>query len=463
MNTLDLIIIIVYLVGLIIMGITIGLRETLEDFLINRRRAKLWLLVFSVVSTNVGAATYVGIAATSYQTGISYSLSVTFIVLGGFLLAGVLAPYIKKFGDKYQCHTVADFFLHRYSKRNKILVAVVLFFAYFFFMAAQFTGVALILKIWTGWNISLCIIFASLTMIFYTAFAGIKSDFYTDIIHFWVMFVTFVILVQQVISKIGNFYNILLLDKEHFSPFGFGGPGFFFGSIVFGIPLMFVSMEVWQRIYSAVDEKTAKKALIWSAFLNLPFIILPTILGLSGKLLLSSVKDYNLVVFELMNSYLPHGILGLAISGTLAAFISTANSMIMVNSAIIVKDFYMGSRFQPSNETKNTTLKKARIFTFFIGIIGLSVAKFFPDIVHLTINGFQVISILAIPILGGFFWKRASEEGSFFSILVGFIVTIVLLPIIPKLAFIPGVLISGIVFFYLCMWDHKLKEQFKNV
>jgi len=463
MSLIDLTILIIYLCALLLIGISVGLKENLEDFLINRRRAKLWLLVFSVVSTNVGAATFVGIAAAAYDTGISYGITVALIVFIGFILTGFLSPLIKRFGDKYQCHTVADFFLHRYSKRNKILVAIIIFSAYFFFMAAQFTGVALILNIWTGIEINLCLLLAAFGMVLYTSFAGIKSDFYTDIIHFWVMFVTiFVILGHIVINNIGGLAEFTLLEKKFFSPFSFGGPGFFFGAIIFGFPLMFVSMEVWQRIYSARNEITAKKAFILSAFFNLPFIIFPIILGLSGKILLPMVENKDLILFELMKSYLPSGILGLAVAGTLSAFISTANSMIMVNSATAVKDFYIGSKFQPSHESEKETLKKARIFTFIIGITGLIVARLFSDIVQLTISGFQVISILAPPILGGIFWKKANEKASFFSILFGFIFTLILLPIIPKLAFIPGFLISLIIFVTVSIRNYSFQKLINN-
>src|ERR1035437_9131971 len=113
MRLLDLSIIGVYLVGLFAFAIYIGLRETAEDFLVLSRRAPLALVLFSVVSSWVGVGTTVATAASGYDTGVSLGVTAGAGGLVGVIVAGLFAPRLKSFGDRFKAHTIADFFLIR--------------------------------------------------------------------------------------------------------------------------------------------------------------------------------------------------------------------------------------------------------------------------------------------------------------------------------------------------------------
>lgn len=449
LNLLDIIIVFAYLFIILIIGFSVGRKETLDDFFVNSRKTKLWLLVFSIISTNFGAATYIGITSAAYDTGISYGLSVMFIVVAGFFLTAIFAPYIKNFSDKHQLYTLPDFFEKRYSQRNKILTSGIILFAYFFFMAAQFRGGALLLNLWTGVDINIAIWTATFTMILYTAFAGIKSDFYTDRYHFFIMTGVLFILLVKIFPLVNGSNGITNLDESYFSPVSFGGELFFYGSLILGIPLMLVSMEIWQRIYAATDEKTAKKAFIWSAILSLPYIIGFIFLGLSTKILYPHLSNKDLALFYLINNHLTLGIKGLAIAGFLAAILSTANSMIMVNSVVIVKNWYLRNKNQQDLKNDKRILWKVRGLTCGVGLTGLLFATVFPDIVQLTINGFQIIAVLAPAIIGGFLLSKPSEQASFWSILVGIVVSLFIYPLLEKKVFIISLFMSIVVFIYL--------------
>jgi len=69
---IDWIIIIAYLATMLLIGFLVGRRETVEDYLVNSRRTKPYLMIFTIISTNVGMGTLIGISSASYSTGISY-------------------------------------------------------------------------------------------------------------------------------------------------------------------------------------------------------------------------------------------------------------------------------------------------------------------------------------------------------------------------------------------------------
>src|SRR5260370_30902843 len=179
MTTLDLTIVFVYIVGLFVFAIFVGLRETAEDFLILSRRAPFALVLFSVVSSWVGVGTTVATAASGYDTGISLGVTAGAGGLVGVVVAGLIAPKLKAFGDRYRAHTLGDFFGIRYSHANQLLAATLVLIIYSLLGAAQFVGFAALLGAWSGIAFKVAIIFSAISAIVYTDFAGIKSDLYT--------------------------------------------------------------------------------------------------------------------------------------------------------------------------------------------------------------------------------------------------------------------------------------------
>ena len=59
------------------------------------------------------------------------------------------------------------------------------------FTAVQFTGLTSLLAVWAGLGFEIALGLVAVTTIIYTAIAGIKSDFYTDAVHFWVILLVF--------------------------------------------------------------------------------------------------------------------------------------------------------------------------------------------------------------------------------------------------------------------------------
>lgn len=444
-NSIDLIIVFVYILLLFGVGIFVGLRENVEDFLILSRKAKFPMVLFSIVSTWVGVGVIVGTSASGYDTGISLGITALSGGLVGVIAAAVFAPTVKRFGDRFNAHTIGDFFIIRYSRSSQIIAGGIIALIYMAFTAAQFVGLAALLSVWTGIGFETVVILAALTTIVYTAFAGIKSDFYTDAIHFWVMLIVlFGVLLPIVWQTSGGVVALSKLPPSYFDPFAYGGISFFLAALIFGAGVVFVSMEVWQRIYASSSEKTARWALASSVAIILAFYLLAMYLGMVAKVIEPNLANRDLALFTLMKKFLSPGILGLGIAAFLAVFISTVNTMIMVVSATLTKDFYKGI-INPKASDKQL-LKVGRFLTLVVGLLGFLLAFQVRDIVTLTVGALLMLQVLLPAIMGGFFWRKATAKAAFWSILLGFIVAVALLPSMPQTAFLPGFVVSLIVF-----------------
>lgn len=398
-------------------------------------------------------------SAEAYRTGISLAVTGFLAILIAFLFAAWLVPRIKQFGDNNNAYTMGDFYKARYSSANKSLVGIIILAAYLLGLAAQMVAVAALARVFFGVEFYIGLIFAIGITIAYTAFAGLKSDIFTDMFQFWVIMISLVLVFIVILVQQGGFSLLSSLDARYFDVFAYGGHGFFFGGLILFAPAFIIGMDFWQRVYASEAKKGLRKTMLISAALNAPFVVLPVVLGLFAAVLYPGLASGDLALFHLMNATLPPVILGLGITGLLGAAMSTIDSGLMVGSATLVHDFYKNSKFSVGrNERKELWLARVAVVGF--GILATAIAFFIPNVLQLGLIANYILLVLAPSIVGGFIWKRANARASFWSILLGFLVVVGVFPFYPQLAFIPGFLVSLIVFVVLSyMVQHSETEK----
>ena len=459
MGPWDAAIIVIYLVVVTAIGLWLARGQDSDNFFVNRQSRSTALTLFSVVSTNVGAATLLGVASEGFKTGISWGLNVVFIVVFGFLFLGLYANRLKKLSDDGKLTTLSQFYLLRYKSKGCHRVSSLLILAaYFLFISAQFRGLSQMISFWTGTSVATCIYVAGALVVALTALRGIKGDMYTDGVHFVVMFIALLLLLPYF-----TFHNhvttaqIFQLPKEYFNPFNYQGEVFFLGSIAFGIPVLFASMEFWQLLFSLKDNtehKTkARRLFFWAAVLNAPMILVPTVLGLSERALNPNLHTPDLTLIDLITTCLPAGARGLAAAGLLAAILSTVNAMVLVASSTFSFDI-----LESGLSIKPPLLAK-RLITAVVGVLGVLLATRMGGIVDQLILGCQVIGILAPSLVGGMWLGERFKSAAFYSLIVG-VVSFPIALAIPalgmKLAFVPAITLS--TFTYLCVLAFKTRK-----
>ena len=103
---------------------------------------------------------------------------------GGYvLLALLLAPYLRKFGQ----YTVPDFIGTRYYSNTARLVAVIcLIFVSFTYIAGQMRGVGIVFSRFLEVDIDLGVIIGMIIVFFYAVMGGMKGITYTQVAQYCV-------------------------------------------------------------------------------------------------------------------------------------------------------------------------------------------------------------------------------------------------------------------------------------
>lgn len=295
----------------------------------------------------------------------------------------------------------------------------------------------------TGFNPTLATVIGGMIVILYTSIGGLRADIRTDVFQFFIMLFLLVVFLPLVIIKSGGFSAIASLPQSfligtEFAPIYVMVLAFFFlgaGALT--------SADLWQRVYAADTAKNVRWAMKISSVLVLLFLVMATLFGIYGKILLPDIHS-NLVVSELLTTLLPTGLFGIVLAGFFAAIMSSADTVLLVTSMTVVHDIYQKTFHKELPREK--VLQMSRWVTFVLGIIGLTVALVVFNIVHLSIEAVSFYVALLPAIVFGFYWKKATSTAALWSIILGFLTIVVFLFISPVQAFIPGIIVSFTAF-----------------
>lgn len=187
------------------------------------------------------------------------------------------------------------------------------------------------------------------------------------------------------------------------------------------------------RYLNAKNTNEARKAALLASAL---FCIGPIIWFIPPIVARILIPDMSVVFPDLKNpsdaayiavalKLLPHGMVGLLLTGMFAATMTSMDSGLNKNSGIIVKNVYV-SLFRP-NASEEQQMFVAKISTFFLGLIVIGVALFYSTIKELALFDLMILigSLLAlpvtIPLILGLIIKKTPEWSGWSTTIVGLI------------------------------------------
>ncbi len=428
---LTLIVLIIYLALMFLFAWFFSRRESIESYFLNKRKTSLWLMTFSTVTSIVGAGATVAIVSEVYNSGISYGVALPIALAMGVLVLGIFAKKIKAIGDKYGAHTIVDFFHKRFDIKNKILAGILQLFLLIIWVGIQVVAIVSLATILIGVDYQIALFFAAAIIILYTTIGGLKIDILTDFIQFWIIFVVFFIIAIIGYIHVGGISNLISnLPEGHLNLFAFGGVSWFVGLLLLSGFLFLGNTTHWQRIFSAENQKTARRSFFLAIPLVLFFGILIFFLGLVASVLLSGITKET-ALFSLMDNLLSPVLVGLGFAAILAVIMSSIDSLLIGGSTIIHRALFRKKEFDNKKQ-----LFSAKLITGLFGICGFFVAFMIPNIITLSLVVTYLSLIFVPPIIAGIYSKRFSANASFYSILIPTIILFSIYPIVKENTFV---------------------------
>lgn len=454
-TTIDLIVLIVYLLAVLIAGLLFSKKEMQgKEFFKGDGTVPWYVTSVSIFATMLSPISFMGLPGNSYAgTWILW-----FAQLGLIIAVPLSIKYILPIFARMDIDTAYDYLERRFDSRPLRVISALLFIIY------QIGRMSIImylpsasLAILTGIDVNILIILMGIVAIIYSYTGGIKSVLWTDFIQGAVLIVgviiSLVVLVGNLHGGFGSIFHELAHSKfiapteKLFDPNLLSGSVFL---ILMGSGLTILSsyassQDLVQRFTTTQNIKKLNKMMFTNGVLSLGTATVFYLIG-TGLYVYYKVQNPGAFgsdipqdqIFTYFIAYqLPVGITGIILAAIYAAAqstLSTGLNSVATSWTLDIQDVIS------KDMTDATRTKIARYISLGVGIFSIvvSIVMAHSDIksAYEWFNSFMglVLGILGGIFVLGFASKKANKYGAYTALVVSSIVMIVIKYVLPATA-----------------------------
>lgn len=465
MQFIDIIILIAYMLGMLGVGYYFHLKgSSQEDYYVGGRSIGKWHIGLSVVATDVGGGFSIGLGGLGFAIGLSGSWLLFTGLIGAWISAVFLIPRVKGLSDEKKFFSFPDLFGHFYGSKAAFIAALISVIGYLGFTSSQLlAGAKLASAAFPDVSLNIALIIMGFVAVVYTVMGGIKAVIYTDTVQWLLLMVGLIfIAIPLAYIAIGGWEQITGILPPDFLSFTNLSWQQFVNWLVTIIPIWFVGMTLYQRIYASRSEKEAKQAWFIAGLFEWPIMaMMGTVLGLMARVaflqgMFAPLGYTDISAFDpemglplLLKFVLPVGLTGIVLAAYLSAVLSTADSCLMASSSNLLHDILqktLGGVFSDKG------LFWSKILTLLLGVLAIGIAMSLEQVLSLMLYSYAfMVSGLLIPLIAAVFFKNRNQTAAMYAMVLGGLTTVLLTAIGTELplsldANVFGISVSGIVF-----------------
>jgi Na+/proline symporter len=420
--------VILYLLLSVGIGLAAARRvHTTKDFAVAGRSLPLPIVIATVFATWFGAEAVLGISATFVKEGLRGVVADPF---GSSLCLILVGLFFARF-YRLNLLTVGDFYRLRYNRVVEVLCALCIAASYLGWVAAQFKVLGLVLNVVTGGAVSqpLGMVIGAVIVLAYTTFGGMFSVAILDFVQISVIMGGLLYITSVVSGLVGGVGAVI----DHAASAGkldFFPPATFAAWIPFvgaWMTMMLGSIpqqDVFQRITSAKDERTAIRGSILGGTLYFCFCFVPMFLAYAATLVDPAMfntlleQDSQLVLPTLILRHTPVFAQIVFFGAVLSAVMSCASATLLAPSVMLSENVIKGALPHLSDwEFLRVMRLVVVVFAALVLTIALSSGS---SIYMLVVNTYKVTLVAAfVPLCAGLFWSRATTQGALCAFVAG--------------------------------------------
>ena len=397
---------------------TVGVRNR-ADFLVAGRQLPWSVLVFTLLSSWIGAGSLFAGAENAYRNG----FAALWQPAGGWfglIVIAIIAGRARRFAQ----FTVPDLLETRYNSTARVMGTFAIVISYTVITSYQFKGGGDILHlIFPDLDRTTGMYIIGAFVIAFTAAAGMASVAYLDLVIGLLVTGILTVALPLLLGRAGGWSGVVeRLPASHFQVLG---DLTLLQALGFTLPTMLLligNQGMYQKFFAARSERDAKIAvygwIVGTLFLETVLIAVAVI----GSSLFRTENPREIIPITARLG-LPSLVGAILMGGIFAKIISTANNYLFSPASNLIHDVY--ERFIDRNASERRTLVVSRIIVVLLGAFALLQATRFESILRAALYAYTVYGAAVTPsVMAVFFWKRANAAGAMTSIVVGTLVTI---------------------------------------
>ena len=450
LKSLDLSISILYILGILAIGLWAGISHRRKskanaagEYFLAGKTLKWPAIGLALFATNISTVHLVSLAQSGFDSGL---LNGNFEWMAAFTLI-LLSLFFVPFYIKSGVATLPDFLEKRYDRSSRDWLAVIsVVSAIIIHIAFSMLAGGIVLKTLFGLNMYVSVIVICIITAIYTIIGGLKAVVVTESIQTVVLLAGAFIISYAAFNKMGGWEPMtdvlknksemdkLSMLRPHGDSSGMPWYTVFLGYPILGIWYWCADQTIVQRVLGAKDENHARVGPLFCGFIKiLPVFIfvLPGLfaytlvqtghldvssLGVDDKGNVNSKGIYTLMITQL----LPSGLIGVLVAALLSGLMSQVSGALNSISTMVSYDMYQ--RYRPEASDKQLIR---------IGKIAAGIALVFSLGLLPLLNRYEsifsgindIIAHIAPPItcvfLLGVFWKGASAQSAKLTLWIG--------------------------------------------
>lgn len=461
-SAIDIAILLGYVVGVRVLFGWLVLRRNRgggsEDYFLSGRRLAWPLIGLSFYVSNMSGSSFVALAGAGYHDGIN---AYNYEWLPAVILV-VFAVFMLPLFLKNRVVTAPEYLARRFDGRSRLVFSGFLLLANIFIdaAAALYAGATVMKVLFPGVPFWFTVAAAALTAGIYIMIGGLEAAVLNDSVQAALILIGGTAIAWMTLAHIPSWsavrdavpersLKLILSPQDPVMPW----PGLITGVFVVGLYFWCTNQFMIQRALAARSLDDGRRGVLFAGLLKIPNLFILVLPGVMAVALYPNLERPDLVFPTLAFDLLPIGLRGILMAALAAAILSSLESI--YNSAATLFTYDFVTRAWPGLGD----LQLVHVGRWATAAFMVISALWAPQIVRFpTLWQYlqSVLSYVTPPTVAvfllGMFWRRASANAAFVTLLIGLPASAVgwVLVEVLHLARIQYLYASGVIFAASC-------------
>ena len=435
MNTATLITFIIYLIGVMILGI-IAYRQThnLADYVLGGRRLSSGVTALSAGASDMSGWLLLGLPGALYASGLNQIWIAIGLTLGAYLNWRLVARRLRVHTEKANnALTLPDFLHHRFQDNSnllRIISALVILLFFTFYTSSGLVSGAKLFENSFDLNYHTALWIGAAVIMAYTFMGGFLAVSWTDVLQGLLMLLALIVVPVVTINEIGGWKEMIAsinqIDATRLDMFKDMSLLSIVSLMAWGLGY-FGQPHILVRFMAIKFEQDIPKARLIGMSWMIISLTGAVLTGLVGFVYFTNppLADSEKVFIELSQILFNPWVAGFLLAAILAAIMSTIDSQLLVSSSAITEDFYQA--FLRPNASQTELIWVGRGAVIIVAVIALLIAQN-PQSTVLELVGYAWAGFggaFGPVIIFSLFWSRMTRNGALAGMIVGAITVVV--------------------------------------
>jgi len=438
-SNVEYLVVVGYLVLIVCVGVIFKkFSSNTDDYFKSGTKGSWWLVGSSAFMSAFSAWTFTGAAGVAFESGFSVMIIFLGNAFGFFLNFVFMGPWLRQM----RVTTFPEAIAKRFGEATRNFYALYEVPIRTLYAAMALYGLGIFCSAVFGYNIYHVIVLSGIVVLFYSATGGRWAVMATDFLQGLILIPLTILIAWLCISKLGGIDSMFkqieaqgLSEKFRLinSATLFGGAytwGWASAMVTKGF-FVFNSIYAGPRYFSVKDGREARKAALLASALFLTGGLIWFLPPITARLLfaeevmaLGISKPAEAAYAIASVNLLPSGLIGLIVVAILTATMSSLDTGLNTNVAILLKDIYpkLSRYYNWAPKSEAQLLRYGRIYTWGMGVLIIFLALYIAGQkgkgifeIMLDIGALLLIPI-QIPLMWGLFIRKTPPWAALSSI-----------------------------------------------